>query len=81
MDATDLARFMEVPLEIEALVESGKLRVRDLLSLQVGSVIETQLPAGDNVNVFVGQASLGVGELTASGGKVVVRLLRLQGDE
>ncbi len=81
MEATDLARFMEVPLEIEALVEGRKLRVRDLLALKAGSVIETQLPAGENVNVFVGQAPLGVGELTASAGKVVVRLLKLRGDQ
>jgi flagellar motor switch/type III secretory pathway protein FliN len=81
MDATELARFMEVPLEIEALVEGRKLRVRDLLALKTGSVIETQLPAGDNVNVVAGQTPLGVGELTSSGGKVVVRLLRLLGDE
>lgn len=81
MEASELARFMEVPLEIEALVEGRKLRVRDLLALKAGSVVETQLPAGDNVNVVAGQTPLGVGELTSSSGKVVVRLLRILGDE
>jgi flagellar motor switch/type III secretory pathway protein FliN len=81
MDATELARFMDVPLEIEALVEGPGLRVRDLLALKTGSVIETGLPAGDNVDVLAGRSPLGLGELTSSRGKVVVRMLSFRGDE
>lgn len=81
MEGTELARFMDVPLEIEALVEGRRLRVRDLLALKTGSVIGTQLPAGDNVAVVAGQSPLGVGELTAARGKVVVRMVRFRGDE
>ena len=80
MDVTELARFMDVPLEIEALVEGPRLRVGDLLALQTGSVIETTMPAGENIDVFAGQSPLGVGELTASRGRVIVRILRFRGD-
>jgi flagellar motor switch/type III secretory pathway protein FliN len=81
MEATDLSRFMEVPLEVEALVEGPRLRVRELLALRVGSVIETSRPAGENVDVVAGKSPLGVGELTASRGKAVVRVLRFRGEE
>ena len=81
MDATALTRFLDVPLEIEALVEGPRLHVRDLLALKAGSVIETGVRAGENVGVIAGHSTLGVGELTASGGKVVVRMLRFRGDE
>ena len=36
---------------------------------------------GENVNVHAGQSPLGLGELTASRGKIVVRLLRFRGDK
>lgn len=81
MEATDLARFMEVPLDVEALVEGPRLRVRDLLALRVGSVIETNRLAGENVDVVAGKSPLGVGELTAADGKVIVRVLRFQGEK
>jgi flagellar motor switch/type III secretory pathway protein FliN len=81
MDFTELARFMDVPLEIEALVEGPKLRVRDLIALKTGDIIETALPAGENIEVRAGQSPLGAGELAASSGKVIVRVIRFQGDE
>jgi flagellar motor switch/type III secretory pathway protein FliN len=81
MEATDLARFMDVPLEVEALVEGPRLRVRDLLALKTGSVIETGRLAGENVDVLAGKSPLGVGELAASRGRIIVRILRFQGDK
>ena len=81
MDPTQLARFMDVPLEVEALVEGPKLRVRDLLALKTGNIIETTVPAGENIEVRAGRSPLGTGELSASGGKVIVRVIRFLGDE
>ena len=81
MEATDFTRFMEVPLEVEAVVEGPRLRVRELLALRVGSVIETSRLAGENVDVVAGKTLLGVGELTASRGKAIVRVLRFRGEE
>ena len=81
MEATDFSRFMEVTLEVEALVEGPRLRVRDLLALRVGSLIETSRVAGENVEVVAGKSPLGVGELTAARGKAIVRVLRFQGEE
>lgn len=81
METLNLARFMDIPLQIEARVEGPRLRVRDLLALRAGSLLETSTPAGQNVEVLAGNSPLGLGELTASRGKVVVRMLRFRGDE
>jgi flagellar motor switch/type III secretory pathway protein FliN len=81
MELTQLARFMDVPLEIEALVEGPKMRVRDLLALKTGNIIETAVSAGENVEVRAGRSPLGAGELAASSGKVIVRVIRFRGDE
>jgi flagellar motor switch/type III secretory pathway protein FliN len=81
MDAAELSRFMDVPLEVEAQVEGPRLRVSDLLALRTGSVIETDRPAGGNVDILAGASPLGVGELTAARGKVVVRVVRFRGDK
>jgi flagellar motor switch/type III secretory pathway protein FliN len=50
------------------------------MALKAGSVIETTMPAGENVDVVAGQSALGVGELAASRGRVIVRILRFRGD-
>ena len=81
MKPPNLALFMDVPLQVEALVEARPLRVRDLLALKAGSVVETDVPAGENVDVRAGQTPLGLGELTSARGKVVVRMLSFRGDE
>jgi flagellar motor switch/type III secretory pathway protein FliN len=81
MENSELGRFMEVPLEIEALLEGPRLSVRDVLFLKSGSIIETQLRAGENVQVLAGGSALGLGELTSSRGKVVVRMLTFRGGE
>ena len=37
--------------------------------------------AGENVDAVAGKTLLGVGELTASRGKAIVRVLRFRGEE
>ena len=81
MEATDLARFMDVPLEVEAVIEGPRLSVRDLLALRNGSIIETNLPAGENVGILAGKSPLGIGELATARGRAIVRLLRVQGEK
>jgi len=80
MATLNLARFMDIPLTIEALVEGPRLRIRELLALKAGSIVDTGMPAGENVDVLAGHFPLGLGELTTSGSRVGVRMLRFRGD-
>jgi len=79
MGTLNLARFMDIALPVEALVEGPPLRIRDILALRAGSIVETSTPAGENVEVLAGHAPIGLGELTTSGSRAGVRILRFRG--
>jgi flagellar motor switch protein FliN/FliY len=78
-DPSALSHLFDIPLEVEALVEGFDLRVSELLALRVGSVIETRRAAGENVDLFAGDAYIGSGELTQIDGGIAVRMVKLKG--
>jgi len=81
MENLNRARLMDIPLRIEALVEGPRLSIRDLLALTAGSIVETALSAGENVEVLAGSSPLGLGELTTSGSRIGVRMLQFRGEK
>ena len=81
METVNQGRLMNLPLRVEALIAGPRLRVRDLLALKPGSILETALPADGSVDVLAGHTLLGTGEFTASRGKAAVRILRCRGEK
>ena len=81
MTVDDLTRFSEVPLKVEALIPCPPMRIRDLLALRTGSIVEAGRLAGENVDVLAGNALLGIGELTKLDGKLMLRILGFQGED
>jgi flagellar motor switch/type III secretory pathway protein FliN len=81
MEEAALTRFLEVPLEVDVIVKGQSMRVSDLLALKAGSLIDSQVPAGANVDVLAGSSLLGQGELTAVRGKVAVRMVSFRGKD
>lgn len=77
-DSTEVAHLADIPLEVEALVAGPVLRVGELLALGVGSVLATSHPAGGNVEIFVGGAYVGAGELARATGRRVVRMVQFK---
>jgi flagellar motor switch/type III secretory pathway protein FliN len=75
MDRQELDRYLNVPLLIEAVIEGPALRVRDLLSIRVGSTIHTEMPAGENVTILAGSAELGQAELSVRGSRSGARMI------
>lgn len=78
-DLQDWAHLLDISFRVEAALDGPKLRVRELLTWSVGSVVTTARPAGENIDIFAGDAPIGAGELAASDGKVVVRMVRVKG--
>lgn len=76
-----LSALLDVLLPVEAVLDGTKLRVGELLALRAGSVIATKLPAGGNVKILAGHSSIGLGELAAANGRLLVRMLKFTGDE
>jgi flagellar motor switch protein FliN len=55
-------------LRVDVVVELDRrmMSFRDILSLNVGSVIEMPRAAGENIDIFVGDALVGFGEIVIS---------------
>lgn len=73
---SELDRFLDVPLQFEAVLQGPALRVDALLALSEGSLIETSQPAGEAVEIFAAGVRIGVAELAESNGRRAVRMVR-----
>ena len=74
-----VAHLLDIPLEVEAVVEGRALRVSELLELAVGSLVVSGRAAGENVDVLAGHTLLGSGELARGNGHRVVRMVNFKG--
>jgi flagellar motor switch/type III secretory pathway protein FliN len=79
-DFDQVAHLLDIPLEVEAVVEGCTLRVSELLDLAAGSLVLSGRASGENVDVFAGRALLGSGELARTNGRTVVRMVRFKGE-
>lgn len=80
-DLQKVAHLLDIPLEVEAVVEGRALRVSDLLELAVGSIVVSGRPAGETVDVLAGRTFLGTGELARANGNRVVRMVNFKGKD
>ncbi|MEI9971417.1 MAG: FliM/FliN family flagellar motor switch protein [Ignavibacteriota bacterium] len=71
--------LLDLPLEVEAVVEGRALRVSELLELAVGSLVVSGRAAGETVDVLAGHTYLGSGELARANGHRVVRMVNFKG--
>jgi flagellar motor switch/type III secretory pathway protein FliN len=78
-DLAQVGHLLDIPLEVEAVVDGRPLRVSELLELAVGSLLVTERAAGENVDVLAGRTLLGAGELARANGHRVVRMVNFKG--
>ena len=79
MANTNLQRpswFDDVPLDVDAGIPAPPMRVSEVLAWRVGTIVSTERPNGENVDVFAGGARLGSGELSIAGSRAVLRMVR-----
>lgn len=58
-----LAPFLDVPIDVTVELARKKLKVRDILDLQVDSLIQMQQSAGENVDLRLNGVAIGNGEI------------------
>jgi flagellar motor switch protein FliN/FliY len=61
----DLAPVYDIPLNVSVEVGRLRLRVRDLLKLSIGAVIELMKPAGEPFEICVNNHQVARGEVIA----------------
>ena len=70
----EAAQLADVPVEVEIELDRRMMRLRDILDLAAGSVIPMTKSAGDYLDIFVGGAPVGRGEVVVLEKNVGVRI-------
>jgi flagellar motor switch protein FliN/FliY len=61
-----MAPFLDVPMDVEVELDRRFLTVRQILELEPGSVIRMNRSAGENLDVRIGDALVGFGEIVVN---------------
>lgn len=77
----EIAAFADVPLSVEVELGRPVMTLREILELEPGSVVELARAAGENVDVRVGGALIGYGEIVVTDNAAAVRITDFKADE
>lgn len=64
----------DIPLDIEVELDRKTMTVRDILALSAGSVLKMTRSAGENIDIRVGGALMGFGEIVILEERMGVRI-------
>lgn len=70
----EISFLSDVPLRIEAELDRKVMTLAQLLDLDVGSVVRMTRSAGENIDILVGGALVGFGEIVIIEETVGVRM-------
>ena len=73
----DLGLIMDVPLRLSVELGSAQLRVRDVLALSKGSVVELDRVNGEPADIYVNDRLIARGQLTTEDERVAIRITEL----
>jgi flagellar motor switch protein FliN/FliY len=75
MKATEeISGFENVPLAVNVELDRRTLTVREVLQLQVGKTLKMQRSAGENLDLRIGDALIGYGEIVISETTIGLRI-------
>ena len=69
-----IAHYADVPVEIEVEMDRRMLTMREILDLREGSLIGTSRSAGENIDIYIGGALVGFGEIVVIENMIGVRI-------
>lgn len=61
--AEKIAPLADVPLDVAVELDRKIMTLRDVLDLEVGSVIRMNRSAGENIDILIGDTVVGFGEI------------------
>jgi flagellar motor switch protein FliN/FliY len=70
----EIGHLADVPVDVDVELDRKTMTVREILSLDQGSVIKMMRSAGENIDIYVGGAMLGSGEIVIIEEAVGVRI-------
>jgi flagellar motor switch protein FliN/FliY len=69
-----IATIHDVPIEIEVELDRRFMKLREILELQAGSIIEMHRNAGENIDIYIGKRLVGYGEIVIIENSMGVRI-------
>lgn len=76
-----IGHLADVPVYVDVELARKSMTVREILELEVGSVIRMGRSAGENIDILVGGALLGSGEIVIIEEAVGVRITDFNEEE
>lgn len=76
----EIAHLADVRMRVEVELDRRMMVVRDILALDVGSVISMSRSAGENIDIVIGGALVGSGEIVIIEDTVGVRITDFKED-
>jgi flagellar motor switch protein FliN len=70
----EIASLAEIPVEVEVELDRKTMTAREILELEEGSVIKTARSAGENIDLYIGGARFGSGEIVVIENSLGVRI-------
>lgn len=70
----DIERILEIPLEVSVELGRKRMRISELLSLSVGSVLELGTAAGSPLSIYANNTLIARGEAVVVGERYGIRV-------
>lgn len=76
-----IQHLADVVVDVEVELDRKRISLRDLLDLQTGSVLKMTRSAGENIDIWVGGALIGYGEIVIIEDTMGVRITDFNNEE
>jgi len=70
----EIAHLADIRMDVDVELDRTSMTVRSILALEAGSVIAMQRSAGENIDILIGGALIGSGEIVIIEDTVGVRI-------
>ncbi|MEO8028318.1 MAG: FliM/FliN family flagellar motor switch protein [Bryobacteraceae bacterium] len=69
-----ISHLADIPIEVDVELDHRIMSIREILALDVGAVVKMRRSAGENIDILVGGALVGFGEIVIIEDSVGVRI-------
>lgn len=76
----EIAHLADIRMDVDVELDRTTMTVRSILALEMGSVIAMRRSAGENIDVLIGGAQIGSGEIVIIEDTVGVRITDFKED-
>jgi len=79
----ELSHLLDVPMKVTIELGNTRMRIREVLQLAPGSIVELPKSAGENIDVYINGQLLACGEVLELEGNTGIRITEVlqQGEE